>query len=130
MTIVAKAEGIKKVYQDKGVPVHAVRGIDLEIHQGDFAAIAGPSGSGKTTFLNMIGALDTPTEGTIYIDGEDTSTLTQKQIADIRLRKLGFVFQAYNLIPVLTCQENAEFVLLMQGISHQEREKKVDKVLE
>ena len=129
MSLVVQTLGITKIYQDKGVPVHAVRGVDLEIESGDFAAIAGPSGSGKTTILNLIGTLDNVTDGKIFIDGEDISTLSKKQMAQIRLHKLGFVFQSYNLIPVLTCQENAEFVLLLQGCPTQERQKKVKEIL-
>ena len=130
MSVVVKVEGLKKTYQEQGVPVHALQGVDLEINEGDFAAVAGPSGSGKTTILNLIGTLDTPSEGKIYIDQEDISTLSKKQMAEIRLNKLGFIFQSYNLIPVLTCEENAEFVLLLQGKSKKERQEQVGRILE
>ncbi len=127
--LVAKAEGIVKIYKGNGLPVHALRGLDLEIQEGDFTAIAGPSGSGKTTLLNLIGTLDTATEGKIFIDNQDISKLLPYELADIRLRKLGFIFQFHNLIPVLTCQENAEFVLLLQGCPAKERKERVDNVL-
>jgi putative ABC transport system ATP-binding protein len=129
MSSVIKAESVSKVYQDKGVPVQALQGVDLEIEEGDFAAIAGPSGSGKTTFLNLVGTLDTVSGGKILIDNQDIATLSPRELAKIRLYKLGFVFQAYNLIPVLTCKENAEFVLLLQKVPAQERQKRVDDLL-
>jgi len=97
------------------ITVNALRGLDLEIHKGDFLAIVGPSGSGKTTLLNLIGALDTATGGTVTVFGQELSKLTRKKRSELRLRSLGFVFQAYNLVPVLTALENVEFVLELQG---------------
>ncbi|HHY46079.1 MAG TPA: ABC transporter ATP-binding protein, partial [Firmicutes bacterium] len=108
-------EGVKKDYRQGRLTVPALRGIDLEIEKGEFTAIAGPSGSGKTTLLNLIGCLDTPTEGVIRLDGSELSRLSKAQLADIRRRRIGFVFQSYNLIPVLTAYENVEFSLALLG---------------
>jgi putative ABC transport system ATP-binding protein len=123
---VVHLEKVVKVYQDKKmVPVKALNEIDFDIEGGEFTAIAGPSGSGKTTLLNMIGGLDKPTSGTIVVAGQDLSKLNRNQLASFRLRNLGFIFQAYNLIPVLTAEENAEFNLLLQGVSKKERHQRV-----
>lgn len=103
--------GVKKTYLQGTVQVHALQGIDLDIDKGEFTAIAGPSGSGKTTLLNLIGCLDSPTSGSIRLAGDDLSTLNPNQLADIRREKIGFIFQSYNLIPVLTAKENVEFSL-------------------
>ena len=108
-------KGVKKDYRQGRLTVPALRGIDLEIERGEFTAIAGPSGSGKTTLLNLIGCLDTPTEGVIRLDGSELSRLSKAQLADIRRRRIGFVFQSYNLIPVLTAYENVEFSLALLG---------------
>jgi putative ABC transport system ATP-binding protein len=110
------ARDVKKVYRSAGQETPALRGVNLEVRQGDFLALVGPSGSGKTTLLNLIGALDTATSGTLTVLGRDLATLNRRQRADLRLRGLGFVFQAYNLVPVLTAQENVEFVLELQGV--------------
>lgn len=112
---------VHKTYSDNGVPVHALRGIDLRIMQGQFVVIAGPSGSGKTTLLNVMGALDKPTEGRVYLEGEDVSMKSRDAIAKVRLQKLGFVFQAYNLIPVLTAMENIEFTMMLCGMDEPTR---------
>ena len=117
-----------KVYRTGQVAVHALRGVTLEIHQGDFAAIVGPSGSGKTTLLNLVGALDSVSSGELTVLGEDMTALGRRGKADLRLRSLGFVFQAYNLIPVLTARENVEFVLELQGVGR-ERESRAGQVL-
>ncbi len=111
----------KKDYQTGKVVVRALRGLDLIVRKGDFMAIVGPSGSGKTTLLNLIGALDITTEGTVRVFGADLSGLSRRRRAELRLRSLGFVFQAYNLIPVLTAQENVEFVLELQGVGSERR---------
>ena len=105
----------RRDYQTGKVIVRALRGLDLIVRKGDFMAIVGPSGSGKTTLLNLIGALDTATEGEVWVFGKDLSELSRRKRADLRLKSLGFVFQAYNLIPVLTARENVEFVLELQG---------------
>ncbi|MGE5584011.1 MAG: ABC transporter ATP-binding protein [Bacillota bacterium] len=108
-------EGVRKDYRQGRLTVPALRGIDLEIEGGEFTAVAGPSGSGKTTLLNLIGCLDTPTEGVIRLDGRELAKLSKAQLADIRRRRIGFVFQSYNLIPVLTAHENVEFSLALLG---------------
>jgi putative ABC transport system ATP-binding protein len=126
---IIKVKDLEKIYQDNGVPVHAVRGINLDISKGEFLVIAGPSGSGKTTLLNMIGALDKPTKGNIYFEGEDITTKTKSELSSFRLRKLGFIFQAYNLIPVLTAIENIEFSMMLLGVPEKEREDKALKLM-
>ncbi len=119
--VLVAAQGVKKVFQAEAIAVEALRGVDLEIGSGGFMAIVGPSGSGKTTLLNLIGALDVPTGGRIALFGRDLATLSRGERAAIRLRSLGFVFQAYNLVPVLTAQENVEFVLELQGMEKKKR---------
>lgn len=114
--ILIRAHDVTKVYHTDEVETHALRGITTEVHAGEFAAIVGPSGSGKTTLLNLIGALDAATSGRLEVMGRDVTKMNMRQRADLRLRSLGFVFQAYNLFPVLTAQENVEFVLELQGI--------------
>jgi putative ABC transport system ATP-binding protein len=121
---IVRVEGVKKIYQDNGVPVEALRGIDLTVSERDFSVIAGPSGSGKTTLLNIIGTLDKPSEGKVMLDGEEIAKKTRRELADIRLRKIGFVFQAYNLNPVLSALENVEFTMMLRGINSAERKKK------
>mgnify|MGYP001546804027 CR=1 FL=1 len=123
-------QGLEKTYQQGKVEVHALRGVDLTIETGEFTAICGPSGSGKTTLLNLIGALDTPTKGTVKVGGEDLSKMSAGQLAKLRLNQVGFVFQAYNLVPVLSAWENAEFVMLLQGVSAAERKKRLDAIFE
>ena len=121
---ILRTENLEKIYQDNGVPVHALKGINLQINKGEHIVIAGPSGSGKTTLLNLLGALDIPTKGKIFIENEDISKKTKKELSDFRLHKLGFIFQAYNLIPVLTALENIEFSMMLLGISEKERHEK------
>jgi putative ABC transport system ATP-binding protein len=113
---ILSAHDITKIYETRGVETPALRGIDLEIEEGEFTALSGPSGSGKTTLLNILGALDTPTTGRVTLDGQDLSELSAAELSELRLHKLGFVFQAYNLIPVLTARENVEFVMELQGV--------------
>lgn len=113
---VIRLQHVEKIYADNGVPVTALRDVSLSIAQGEFVVIAGPSGSGKTTLLNIMGALDKPTSGQVLLENEDVSTLTSAQVAAFRLEKLGFVFQAYNLIPVLTAMENVEFSMMLLGM--------------
>lgn len=112
---ILELKNLVKVYNDSEVKVTAVDGVNLTFEQGEFAAIVGPSGSGKTTLLNLIGGLDSITEGEIIIDGTNIATLKPSQLIDFRLRNIGFVFQAYNLIPVLTAKENVEFIMELQG---------------
>jgi putative ABC transport system ATP-binding protein len=120
---------VSKIYNDNSIPVHALDEISLKIEKEEFTAIVGPSGSGKTTLLNMIGGLDKPTNGTIIINETDISTFKTDQMINFRLRNIGFVFQAYNLIPVFTARENVEFIMLLQKISKEEREKKAIELL-
>jgi len=116
--------GVTKIYDETIVPVKAVDNVDLQIDKGEFTAIVGPSGSGKTTLLNLIGGLDQPTSGKIVVDGTDISTYKEDELINFRLHHIGFVFQAYNLIPVFTAKENVEFIMLLQNISKTEREKR------
>jgi len=125
-----EVSGISKIYQQGSIEVKALQKVDLTIEEGDFAVLAGPSGSGKTTLLNLIGALDTPTKGKIVVSGQDLSTLSGGKLAELRLHRFGFVFQAYNLIPVLSAYENAEYVLLLQGAAPRKRKQKVMDMLE
>lgn len=118
---IVTCRGITKRYQQGAVAVMALDGVDLDIYAGDFATLAGPSGSGKTTLLNMIGGLDSPTSGTVTLDGQALADLTKTELADLRLHKVGFVFQAYNLVPVLSAVENIEFILRLSGVPASER---------
>ena len=127
---VIETRGLRKTYNPEGVPVHAVNGIDLTIDKGEFTALVGPSGCGKTTLMNLIGGLDTPTEGSVSIDGEDISHKSAGELIDFRLHHIGFVFQAYNLIPVLTALENVSFVMLLQGVGRAERQARATELLE
>jgi putative ABC transport system ATP-binding protein len=121
MSVIASARGVTRNYQQGPHTVRALRGVDLEVVQGDFLALMGPSGSGKSTLLNVFGGLDLPTEGDINIDGHDLAQLSKSELSDLRRDRMGFIFQAYNLIPVLTAYENAEFVLLLRGTPAAER---------
>jgi putative ABC transport system ATP-binding protein len=127
---VIKISNLHKVYDESKIPVKAVNGINLSIQQGEFTAIVGPSGSGKTTFLNMVGGLDVPTKGEIKIDDINIGSLTPHQLIDYRLNNIGFVFQAYNLIPVLTALENVAFIMQLQGQGKNERNKIARELLE
>lgn len=127
--VVIKTKGVTKVYNPNTIPVHALNGVDLNIKAGEFTAIVGPSGSGKTTLLNIIGGLDRPSAGAVSIGGMDISNLSDNQLIDFRKNHIGFVFQAYNLIPVLTAKENVEFVMLLQGQRPQDRNKRVEELL-
>lgn len=123
------AQGVKKVFRTGTIAVEALRGIDLQIGRGEFMAIVGPSGSGKTTLLNLIGALDVPTSGRIALFGRDLGPLSRRARAEMRLRSLGFVFQAYNLVPVLTARENVEFVLELQGMEPKKQRARAEETL-
>lgn len=124
-----KAEDVTKVYDTGKIEVHALTGVALEVRQGDLLAIVGPSGSGKTTFLNLVGALDVATGGHLTVLGHDISAMSRRRRADLRLHSLGFVFQAYNLVPVLTARENVEFVLELQGVGS-ERSRRAMEILD
>ncbi len=129
MTVI-KTENLVKIYNSSVAPVKAVNNVNLEINEGEFTAIVGPSGSGKTTFLNLIGGLDKPTEGKIYVDGEDISKLSDNKLIDFRLKNIGFVFQSYNLIPVLTAKENVSFIMLLQKVKSEEMNKRAEELLQ
>jgi putative ABC transport system ATP-binding protein len=118
-----------KLYKHNSVVVSALGNVSLTIHRGEFTALVGPSGSGKTTLLNLIGALDKPTTGKILIDNTDVSSLSNSKLAELRLRRIGFVFQDYNLLPVLSALENVEYVLLLQGVPPAERRKRANEAL-
>lgn len=120
---------LDKTYNTTAVPVHAVKNISFQIEQQEFTAIVGPSGSGKTTLLNIIGGLDRPTDGKVLIDGADVAALSAGKLIDYRLHHIGFVFQAYNLIPVFTARENVEFIMLLQGVAKAEREQRASELL-
>ena len=130
MKSVIKIKGVTKVYNPETIPVHALRGVDLEIGEGEFTALVGPSGSGKTTLLNIIGGLDNATEGSVFINNQDIAKLSDSQIIEFRKQNIGFVFQAYNLIPVLTAKENVEFVMLLQGASQSDRDARVKELMD
>lgn len=127
---IIKAEGIIKKYKDNGLEVEAVRGIDLTVTEGEFSAIVGPSGSGKTTFLNVISGLDSPTEGKVWLNGKLISEMSGRELSDFRRDNIGFIFQAYNLIPVLTVEENVEYIMLLQGVDRVERHRRVVEILQ
>jgi len=124
------AEDVKKDYRSDSVVVHAVRGIDLTIRKGEFTAIVGPSGSGKTTFLNLISGLDTPNGGTVLLNNKNISSMSGNELSDFRRDNIGFIFQAYNLIPVLNVEENVEYIMMLQGVSKQQRHARVVEILD
>jgi putative ABC transport system ATP-binding protein len=127
---VLEAQTVTKIYETRGVETRALWNVDLRIASGEFTALAGPSGSGKTTLLNLFGALDVPTSGHVFLDGEDLGARAPAELARLRLHKLGFVFQAFNLIPVLSARENVEFVMELQGTAPQERRQRALAILE
>jgi len=129
MNKVIEITDLHKIYKEAEIEVHAVNGINLSFNEGEFTAIVGPSGSGKTTLLNMLGGLDSPTSGDILIGGEKLSGLKSSDLIDFRLKNIGFVFQAYNLIPVLTAKENVEFIMQLQGKTKNERNKRSAELL-
>lgn len=118
---IIKVEDITKIYNETKVPVQALNGISFDIQEGEFTAIVGPSGCGKTTLLNILGGLDHPTSGNVQIAGTDITNMKDKHLIDFRLKNIGFVFQAYNLIPVLTTLENVEFIMLLQKVAKKKR---------
>jgi len=125
-----EARNVTKIYETRGVETVALRSVSLSVGEGEFTSLAGPSGSGKTTLLNLLGALDVPTAGSVWLDGQELSALDGAALADLRLAKLGFVFQAFNLIPVLSARENVEFVMELQGVARAERRARAHQVLE
>jgi putative ABC transport system ATP-binding protein len=122
-------DGITKAYRTGKVRVEALRGVDLEVHRGEFVAVIGPSGSGKSTLLNLLGCLDTPTSGAYHLAGEAVSGLTKDQLADVRNRRVGFVFQSFNLLPQLTALENVELPMLFGGVARRERQRRAEEHL-
>jgi putative ABC transport system ATP-binding protein len=130
MNSIIEIKNLCKVFKDSAQEVHAVNNVSLNISAGEFTAIVGPSGSGKTTLLNLIGGLDTPTSGNIHVGGKDIALLKEKEMTAFRLHHIGFVFQAYNLIPVLTAKENVAFVMELQGRKKDEIEKRATELLE
>ena len=130
MATLIKATDISKVYHKTAVPVQAVNKVSLTVEEGEFTAIVGPSGCGKTTLLNILGGLDHPSGGKVEIAGTDITTMQDSNLIDFRLHNIGFVFQAYNLIPVLTAQENVEFIMLLQKKNKKEREERARQLLQ
>ena len=126
---VVMARGLTRVYQEEAVPVHALRGVDFSLSSSEFVSLSGPSGSGKSTLLNIVGGLDRQDEGIIELDGEELAPLSEGDLAALRLRKIGFVFQAYNLVPVLSARENVEFILQLQGVGSAERKERAGEAL-
>lgn len=126
---IIKTTQLSKTYKNNHLEVQAVKSVNLSIQQGEFTAIVGPSGSGKTTLLNMIGGLDSISEGSVEIGGVNINSMNENELIDFRLNNIGFVFQAYNLIPVLTAKENVEFIMLLQGVEEKERVKRSEKLL-
>lgn len=127
---IVQLTAVAKTYRQGVIDVPALAHVDLAIEAGEFTALAGPSGSGKTTLLNLIGGLDQPTVGQVVVDGTDLASLSSGALADLRLKRIGFVFQAYNLIPVLSAEENVEFVMLLQGVDAAERRRRAHAVLD
>jgi putative ABC transport system ATP-binding protein len=131
MNAIVSLENVTKVYMLGKTEVPAVRDVSLEVGEGEFLAIAGPSGSGKTTLLNLVGCVDTPTSGTVVVNGQDIARLSERALTDLRLRTIGFIFQSFNLVPVLSVFQNVEFPLLLQGtLARSERQARVVALLE
>ena len=128
MTVI-KTRNLSKTYNTTTIPVEALRDVNLEIQEGEFTAIVGPSGSGKSTLLNLIGGLDNPTSGQVELDGKNIGDFNESALMDFRLHNIGFVFQSYNLIPVLTAKENVEFIMLLQNMPKAEMEKRALQLL-
>lgn len=126
---IIEIENLHKIYNGSSVSVHAVNGVNLSFEEGEFTAIVGPSGSGKTTLLNIIGGLDDATEGSVTIDGVKINELSSRKLTDFRMKNIGFVFQAYNLIPVLTAKENVEFIMHLQGSKKAARDARTSELM-
>ena len=127
---VVELANVSRVYGEGDTSVHALQNVDLNIENGDMVSIVGPSGSGKSTLLHVIGGLDLPTEGTVSVSGIVINELSVSDLSDLRLRRIGFVFQAYNLIPVLSARENVEFILQLQGVPRRKRNARSTEILE
>ena len=126
---VVTCRSVSRVYESEVIPVHALRNVDFSLESGDFVGLAGPSGSGKSTLLHVIGGLDRPTSGEVFVEGVDFGALSESELSDERLAKMGFVFQSYNLIPVLSALENVEFILQLQGVDAASRRKRAEEAL-
>jgi putative ABC transport system ATP-binding protein len=130
MSVIVSVQNVTKIYRLGETEVPAVRDASIDVGEGEFLSIAGPSGSGKTTLLNLIGCVDTPTSGTVVVNGKDTGKLSERALTDLRLRTIGFIFQSFNLVPVLSVFQNVEFPLLLQGtLGKRERRERVDALL-
>jgi len=127
---IIRTENLNRIYDGTAVPVHATNDVTLKFDKGEFTALVGPSGCGKTTLLNLIGGLDLPTSGDVFVEDINLSSFSERQLIDFRLMNIGFVFQAYNLIPVLTARENVEFIMHLQGIEKSARKNRVEELLE
>ena len=127
---IIEVRNVSKIYNTTSVPVQALKGVTFDVEAKEFTAIVGPSGSGKTTLLNIVGGLDAVTGGSVHLNGSDITTMKEGDLIDFRLHEIGFVFQAYNLIPVLTALENVEFVLFLQKVSRKERNERALQLLE
>lgn len=126
---VIETNQLEKIYNQDKIPVHAINGVSINITAGEFTALVGPSGCGKTTLLNMIGGLDQPTSGDVTVDSQAIHKMKESQLTDFRLKHIGFVFQSYNLVPVLTARENVEFIILLQEMSKKERDQRVNELM-
>ena len=127
--VVVRCQGLCRTYQQGSVPVHALQSVDLEIAEGEFTSLSGPSGSGKSTLLNIIGGLDKFDQGRVSVGGVELGGLRESQLSALRLAKIGFVFQAYNLIPVLSALENVAFILQLQGVGKREQRVRAEQML-
>ncbi len=127
---IVELKDVWKTYRDGKIAVTALRGVSLVVDKGEFLAIAGPSGSGKTTLLNIIGGIDRPDSGVVRVNGKNLNDMSKSELAEMRLHRVGFVFQAYNLIPVLSAEENVEYVMLLQGVSSEERKERARRILD
>ena len=130
MTAIVTCKQVTKSYDQGKLSITALENVDLTVEAGGFIALAGPSGSGKTTLLNLIGGLDIPDSGQILVDGRNYTELSASQMADLRLQRIGFIFQSYNLIPVLSAIENVEYVMLLQGVEASERHNRAGRILD
>ena len=130
METIIDAHNVSRVYNPDTVPVYAVNNVHLHLEKGEFTALVGPSGSGKTTLLNILGGLDKPDTGQVFVSGIDITSLSGNRLIDFRLHNIGFIFQSFNLIPVLTARENIEFILLLQNVDKMERNERVNQLLQ
>jgi putative ABC transport system ATP-binding protein len=130
METIIDAHNVSRVYNPDTVPIYAVNNVHLHLEKGEFTALVGPSGSGKTTLLNILGGLDKPDTGQVFVSGIDITSLSGNRLIDFRLHNIGFIFQSFNLIPVLTARENIEFILLLQNVGKMERNERVNQLLQ